>query len=599
MMIKVSDYIAKRLATVYGVRHVFLISGGGAMHLNDSFGKQEGLEYICNHHEQASAIAAEGYARYNQELAVVNVTTGPGGINTFNGVFGQWTDSVPVLYISGQVKYETTLASFSHLGLRQLGDQEADIIGMVKPITKFATMLIDPMDTKKILDEAIYLATNGRNGPVWIDIPLNVQGALIDENHLEDFKPPTLIDKRLSETDSSLVNLLEALKQSKRPLFVVGHGVRLSKTENLLYALLDKLNIPAVTTFNGFDILPNDHSCFIGRIGTIGQRAGNFSLQNADLVIFLGTRNNIRQISYNWACYAKNAKKIVVDIDKAELEKPTLKPDLTINLDLKSFMPTLLDSLSNHPMNNYHDWLNWCQLSKSKYCPEKNTDYRNKGNLINPYFFIQKLTHLMKEGDLATAGNGSACVCLFQAGTVKKNQRIFWNSGNASMGYDLPAAIGLCIAADKQKTICLAGDGSLMMNLQELQTMKHYNLPIKLFVMNNNGYISIKQTQTNFFEGRLAGSDKSSGVSMPNFVELAKAFGLPAVRIESPESLMQHLPDVLDHQGPIVCEVILDSDYIFSPKLSSEKLADGRMVSKPLEDMYPLLERKEFAENML
>ena len=599
-MIKVSDYIAKRLAEVYNVRHVFLISGGGAMHLNDAFGKQVGIDYICNHHEQASAIAAEGYARYKQELAVVNVTTGPGGINALNGVFGQWTDSAPVLYISGQVKYETTLAAFPEIQLRQLGDQEVDIITIVKPITKYAKMITEPQDIKYILDKAVYLATTGRKGPVWIDVPINIQGALINEDELKNFLPDTVKteDKELNQ----ISEVVAMIAKSKRPLIVAGHGIRLSKSENNFYDLLKLLHVPVVTTFNGFDILDDNHPNFIGRIGTVGQRSGNFALQNADLVLFLGTRNNIRQVSYNWEFYARNAKKIIVDIDPAELIKPTLKPDLAICADLKDFIPLLsskLKALEDFSLI-YQNWIDWCKVRKEKYAPHNNPLYVNKSsNLINPYFFIQKLTHMMKEGDLAVAGNGSACVCLFQAGTVKTNQRIFWNSGDASMGYDLPAAIGLCIAANKQSTVCLAGDGSLMMNLQELQTIRHYNLPVKLIIMNNDGYISIKQTQTNFFEGRLTGSDKNSGVSVPNFTQLASAFGIPSIRIHSVEDLETKLPGVLSHEGPIVCEVMLDSDYIFAPKLSSEKLPDGRMVSKPLEDMYPFLDRAEFAENII
>lgn len=599
-MIKVSDYIAKRLAEVYGVRHVFLISGGGAMHLNDAFGNQENLEYICNHHEQASAIAAEGYARYKQELAVVNVTTGPGGINTLNGVFGQWTDSVPVLYISGQVKYETTIASCPELNLRELGDQEVDIISMVKPITKYAVMLTDPLDVKKILDKAIHLALSGRMGPVWIDIPLNVQGALIDESSLYDDENNKVNSQEIEL--SVFDKFIDMLKVAKRPVIVAGHGIRLAKSENKFFQLVKNLNLPVLTTFNGFDLLADEHPNYIGRIGTIGQRAGNFALQNADLVIFMGTRNNIRQVSYNWDSFARNAKKIVIDIDPAELKKPTLKSDLAINVDLALFLPRLIQYIETQCLDfssTYIQWLSWCIFRKNKYSPQNNPDYAHKNNKINPYGFILELTNAMKLDALAVAGNGSACVCLFQAGVVKEKQRVFWNSGDASMGYDLPAAIGLCIASGKTDTVCLAGDGSIMMNLQELQTIKHYNLPIKLFILNNDGYISIKQTQNNFFAGNLTGSSPSSGVSIPDFIKLAQGFDIPALRIESVEDLNNKLNSVLEHKGPIICEIMLDCDYIFTPKLSSEKLPDGRMVSKPLEDMFPFLDRQEFAENML
>lgn len=604
-MIKVSDYIANRLASKYEVKHIFLISGGGAMHLNDAFGKQDGITYICNHHEQASAIAAEGYARYKQKLAVVNVTTGPGGINTLNGVFGQWTDSVPVLYISGQVKYETTIHSCPNIPLRQLGDQEADIIALVKPITKYAKTVTVASDIKRILDEAIYMATTGRMGPVWVDVPLNIQGALIEEDKLPSYIPKTT--KEIPAISKKQMNVtVQLLLNAKRPLIVAGHGIRLAKMEPIFLSLLENLNIPVVTTFNGFDVLATSHPNYIGRVGTVGQRAGNFALQNADVILFLGTRNNIRQISYNWEFYARHAQKIVVDIDPAELQKPTLKPDIAIHANLSDFLPSLsleLQKLNNpehqQMIDTQQSWLNWCLVRKDKYAPDINPDYQNKNNTINPYFFIQKLTNLMTEDYVTVAGNGSACVCLFQAGIVKPHQRIFWNSGNASMGYDLPAAIGLCVASGKN-TVCIAGDGSIMMNLQELQTVKHYNLPIKVFILNNDGYVSIRQTQSNFFAGRIVGASVTSGVSTPDFCSLATSIGIKSIKIASPDQLTDLIiSDILQAKEPIICEVIVSPDQIFTPKLSSQKLDDGTMISKPLEDMFPFLDRAEFAQNML
>jgi len=590
-MIKVTDYIVKKLEE-YGIKHVFMISGGGAMHLNDSFGKSEKIEYICNHHEQASAIAAEGYSRVNQELSVVCVTTGPGGINTLNGVFGQWTDSVPVLYISGQVKTQTLLTSCAEISLRQLGDQEADIISIVKPVTKFAEQIKNPPDIKRILDEAIYTATEGRPGPVWIDIPLDIQGALINEEELQDYhlKDKIVTSKQIQQNiDTSI----EEIKQAKRPLIVAGNGINISETREAFLNFLEKTKIPVVTTFNGFDVISSEHPLYVGRIGTIGQRAGNFALQNADLIIFLGTRNNIRQISYDWKNFGKKAKKIAVDIDLAELNKPTFKPDIAINADLRDFF-----KFFNAVLPDFSQWTNWCRERKEKY-PAVLPEYKNTKNSVNPYYFIEILTKLLKKDAITVAGNGTASVCSFQASVIKENQRFILNSGNASMGYDLPAVIGACIANNKQDVICLAGDGSLMMNIQELQTIKHYNLPIKLFILNNDGYISIKQTQNNFFEGRLTASDKESGVSFPDFLKVAQAFDLPAVKITNQDNLEEQIQEVLSQEGPVVCEVMLQNDYIFQPKLSSEKLPDGKMVSKPLEDMYPFLDRAEFKENML
>lgn len=588
--IKVSDYIASRLKNIYDIKNVFMVSGGGAMHLNDSFGKY--IPYICNHNEQACAIAAEGYAKANSKLAVVNVTTGPGGLNCLNGVFGQWTDSVPVLYISGQVKRATTLASCPDLNLRQLGDQEADIISVVKPLTKYAVMVKNPLEIKYHLDRAVYEATTGRKGPVWLDIPIDVQAAVIDEQELIDFdiscKPPS------TKEDCKITEVLNRLSLAKTPLIVAGHGIRLSGMKNTFLDILKNLNIPVVTTFNGFDLLNEDTPQYIGRIGTIGQRAGNFALQNADLVLFLGTRNNIRQISYNWENFARNAYKIVVDIDKAELEKPLVKPDMAIHADLADFLPLLKESLTSI---DKPQWLTFCRDLKERYSFGNTKEYSQTGDKINVYYFVRRLTELMSENDVCVTANGTAIIASVQTAMVKNNQRIFSNSGDASMGYDLPAAIGACVANNKKNTICIAGDGSLMMNLQELQTLKHHNLPVKIFILNNDGYSSIKQTQTNFFEGRNTGAGTNSGVSIPDFVKVGSAFDIKSIRLESPDEIDNTIKDVLSAKGPVLCDVIVNPDYIFTPKLSSRKLEDGTMISPSLEDMYPFLPRDEYEKN--
>ena len=591
-MIKLSDFVAKKLKNFYNTEYVFMVSGGGAMHLNDSFGKY--IPYVCNHHEQACAIAAEGYARINQKLAVVNVTTGPGGLNCLNGVFGQWTDSVPVLYISGQVKQSTTLASCPNIPLRQLGDQEVDIVACVKPLTKYAVTLTDANDIEYILDKAVYLATHGRPGPVWIDIPINLQAAIIDETKLKkyDFKEDELV---LPNIDKEIDTLQEMLKSSERPLIIAGHGITISKSKDEFLKLVDKLSIPVVTTMNGFDTISNDNKNFIARIGTVANRAGNFVLQNADLVISIGSRNNIRQVSYNWENFAKNAKLVSIDIDKAELNKPTVKPDLKINADVKNFIMKALKKLEQKKVSK---WIDFCKKLKEKYPPVSEAP-RVAHNPIEPYYFVDKLIECFNEGEVIVGGNGTAFLLPFQVGKVKNNQRYIWNSGDASMGYDLPAAIGACFANDCKRTVCLAGDGSIMMNLQELQTVKHYNLPIKLFVLNNNGYISIQQTQKNFFEGRMTACTENSGVSIPDFIKVGKAFGLETIKIDSLTDLELQIKKVLEKQGPVLCEVMLSPDYIFAPKLSAKKLEDGTMISPSLEDMYPFLDRKEYEDNIL
>lgn len=592
-MIKLSDFVAKRLKEIYSVNHVFMVSGGGAMHLNDSFGKY--IPYICNHHEQACAIAAEGYARVNQDLAVVNVTTGPGGLNCLNGVFGQWTDSVPVLYISGQVKTSTMLSSCPEIPLRQLGDQEVDIISSVKHLTKYAVSLKDANDIEYVLDKAVYLATHGRKGPVWIDIPINLQAALIDETKLRkyDSKEDELI---LPNIDEEINKLKLLLKQSKKPLIIAGHGIRLSGAIGQFETLLNKLNIPVVTTMNGFDVIEETNPNFIARIGTVANRAGNFVLQNADLVISIGSRNNIRQISYNWENFAKNAKLVCIDIDKAELDKPTITPEIKIHADAKSFIIKGLEYV-DFKWQKDENWLNWCREIKEKYKPLTEAK-RIEHNPIEPYYFIEKLIKQFSENEVIVGGNGTAFLLPFQVGQVKKGQRYIWNSGDASMGYDLPAAIGACFANNRKKTICLAGDGSIMMNLQELQTIIHYNLPIKIFVLNNDGYISIQQTQNNFFEGRMTACTRDSGVSIPDFIKIGQAFGYNTAKIQNPENLETQIKNILDTEGPVLCEVMLSPNYIFAPKLSAKKLDDGTMISPSLEDMFPFLDREELEGNI-
>jgi len=595
-VIKVTDYIVKRLEE-YGIRHVFMITGGGAMHLNDSFGASESIHYICNHHEQASAIGAEGYARVSGSLSVVVVTSGPGGTNTLTGVIGQWLDSVPVLYLSGQVKQETTIESCREIGLRQLGDQEINIIDMVRPVTKFAAIVQKPEDVGLLLDKALFIATHGRPGPVWLDIPLDIQGAQIDESLLVTYFPEEN-DSVAPPILSQISEVVDLLRTAKRPVFLAGQGIRISGAQEAFLELVERLQIPVVSSFSGIDLIPSDHPLFMGRIGTLGSRSGNFTLQNADLLISVGSRNNVRQVSYNWKSFAREAIKVVVDIDAAELNKPTLIPDLAIHADAGEFLIQLGEQVNKASLPVWTDWLKWCGVRREKY-PYVLPKHRVSEANINPYHFVDRLSAHLPSDAVVVAGNGTACVALFQAGKVKKGQRFFWNSGCASMGYDLPAAIGACFAAGGRDVVCLAGDGSLQMNIQEFQTIVHHQLPLKLFVLSNNGYISIRQTNQAFFGGRLTGCDSSSGVSFPDITRVAAAYGLPVAVIDSHDHLDEKLAAVLATPGPMVCDIRLQHDYIFEPKLSSEKLPDGRMVSKPLEDLFPFLDREEFRSNMI
>ncbi len=597
-MLKVTDYIVKKLLA-HGVKQVFMITGGGAMHLNDSIGSCKEMEYICNHHEQASAIGAEGYARVSGKLAVVVVTSGPGGTNTLTGVIGQWLDSVPVLYLSGQVKKETTIESCREIGLRQLGDQEINITDIVRPVTKFSAFVKKPQDIRFLLEKAISLATQGRPGPVWLDIPLDVQGAMIDENTLYGCIPKE--DQKVvkpSRLTTEVGQLIDILKKAERPVFLAGQGIRIAGAQALFLDTVQAMGMPVISSFCGFDLIASDHPLFMGRIGTVGNRSGNFTLQNADVLLSVGSRNNIRQVSYNWLSYARAAKKIIIDIDGAELSKPTIKPDLAIEADAGAFLHELRAQLAGVRLPEWKSWQEWCGTRKAKY-PPVIEEQRSGKDTVNPYHFIETLTDLLDQDAIVIAGNGTACVALFQAGKVKQGQRMFWNSGCASMGYDLPAAIGACFGSNRKQIVCLAGDGSLQMNIQELQTVAHYRLPIKLFVLSNNGYISIRQTQDSFFQGRHIGCDSQSGVSFPDIVKVAAAYGLPSAVIRTAQGMKESLRTALQSAGPLICDVRLSPDYKFEPKLSSERRPDGRIVSKPLEDLYPFLDREEFKRNML
>lgn len=595
-MIKVSDYIANFLSDA-GIRHVYMLTGGGAMHLNNSLGKHPNLKVIFNHHEQASAMAAESHARLTNELPVINVTTGPGGINTLNGVFGAWTDSIPMFVLSGQVRYDTTVAS-TGFNIRQLGDQECEIIPCVKPITKYAISVDDPQFIKYHLQKALFLAKNGRPGPVWVDVPMNVQGTFIDETKLVDFDPASYFPKIPLVETNKIETILEKIAAAKRPLIIAGGGVRISGAHPLFLKFIEKLNIPVTTAWNAHDVLYDNHPLYIGRPGTVGDRAGNFAVQNCDLLLILGSRLNVRQIGYNWKTFAREAFKIMVDIDPLEMIKPTLQIDLPVHAHLEDFMTKAMKALDHKAIKPKSEWIEWCLDRKKRY-PVVLDEYWKNDIAINPYCFMKALSEHLPEGQVIVTGDGTACVTSFQAMQLKKGQRLYTNSGSASMGYDLPAAIGACVASGYQRIICFAGDGSIQQNIQELATISYNNYPIKLFVLNNNGYHSIRQTQSNFFGEPLVGVGPESGLGFPNFEKLAHAYDLPYVRLEQHAQMNDIFKAFLQEEGPGLCEVMLTLEQQFAPKSSSKRLECGRMVSKPLEDLAPFLSREELAENML
>jgi len=597
MKIKVSDYLSKKLVQ-NGINNVFMITGGGAMHLNDSIGKNPELETIYNHHEQASAIAAESYARLTGNIAAVCVTTGPGGTNAITGVLGGWLDSIPMLIISGQVRYDTTVHS-TGLKLRQLGDQEFDITQCVSTMTKYAVMVTDALDIAYHLEKAIYLAKAGRPGPCWIDIPMNIQGSMVDEETLRHYDPTEDIETIPPRFNAESANkIIQRIMKAERPVLMVGTGIRISGAHEEFLKLVELLNIPVVTAWNAHDCIHDDHRLYFGRPGTVGDRAGNFIVQNADLLLVLGCRLNIRQISYNFESFARNAYKIIVDIDPVELQKPTIKPDMPVCADVTDLITKMIEELSPKALIPKNDWLEWCRVRKERY-PVVLKEYWERNEPVNPYCFFDALSKELEEGQIVVSANGSACVCSFQAMKIKKGQRLYTNSGCASMGYDLPAAIGASIGSGRKKVVCLAGDGSIQMNLQELQTIVHYKLPIKIFVLNNQGYHSIRQTQNNFFGTPLVGCDSNSGVSFPDVKKIAYAYGISFIRCCNHGNIQDNIRHVLECEGPSICEVILATEQQFAPKLASRRLPDGSMVSSPLEDLYPFLEREELNENMI
>lgn len=609
---RAADVIAKVLSDG-GVDTCFMLTGGGAMHLNDAFGRAPGLHKVFTHHEQAAAMAAESYARLSGRPALVNVTTGPGGVNALNGVYGAYVDSIPMVVVSGQVKRETCAFNYD-LPLRQLGDQEIDIVAMVRKITKYAIVLDDPQDARKVAEKALSLSRRGRPGPVWIDVPIDVQAAPVNFEALEPYEPSgddphgeapnTSAELGLLKDfalDVEVKELFSELCRAERPVVLVGSGVRISDTHSAFLEFVERLGAPVVTGWNAHDALHNSHPLYVGRPGSVGDRGGNFAVQTADYLLVLGCRCNIRQISYNWQSFARNAKVAMVDIDRAELDKPTLNLHRKIHADLRDFFAVAKEVSfpKDDRQKKRRDYLARSKKRAKQY-PVLLPDYASAEGPINPYTFGSSLFEELDEDDIIVTGDGTACVTLFQVAKIKPGQRLYTNSGCASMGYDLPGAIGAWYASGSKskRIICIAGDGSVMQNLQELQTIVGLDLPIKLFILNNNGYHSIRQAQENHFADNIVGCGPDSGLTFPNFQQLAAGFGIRSSLVESDRYLGLAIRECLDAEGPYLCEVTIDQDQQFAPKLSSRRLADGSMVSSPLEDLVPFLSDSELEEAM-
>lgn len=602
---RLADYVADFLVN-HGVEDCFSVVGGGAMHLNDALGHKEGLKVTYNHHEQACAIAAEAYARLDNKIAAVCVTTGPGGTNALTGVVGGWLDSIPMFIISGQVRYDTTARyAMQYTGgmpLRAMGDQEYDIVKSVAPMTKYAVMIEDPKTIRYHLERAWHLATTGRPGPVWIDIPVNFQGGYIETDELEGYDPseddvllPPAVD------DETIKTILEKIASAKRPVFHAGYGIRLSGAYDVFRTVAEKLNIPVVTYWNAVDLIEDDSSLYCGRAGNMGDRPGNWAIQNADLILAVGTRISIRQVGYNWKTWARAAEVIMVDIDQAELKKPTLHVEMPVWADAKDFLTKMNQLIGeSSPVSTVGEWLATCNRWKKEYPAVLPRQWEENGKTANVYAFIRYLSSKLPENSLTAVSNGACCVVGNQAYVIQKGSRMANNSAVASMGYGLPAAIGTCIGGGRRTTICLEGDGSIMMNLQELQTVLTNRLPIKIFLINNNGYHSIRITQNNLFKEhcKVGIGPESGDLSFPEFRKIAEAFGYPYYSASSNAEMKKVVNEVLALDGPVLCEIFTDTTQVWEPKSSTKRLPDGTLVSPPLEDLAPFLPREELERNM-
>lgn len=603
MKIRLADYVADFLVE-HGVTDAFSVVGGGAMHLNDALGHKDGLKVTYNHHEQACAIAAEAYARLDNKIAAVCVTTGPGGTNALTGVVGGWLDSIPMFIISGQVRYDTTARyalQYTETPLRAMGDQEYDIVKSVEPMTKYATMIEDPKQIRYALEKAWHLATTGRPGPVWIDIPVNFQGGYIETEELEGYDPAEDDVLLPPPVDESIIEkVLEKIANAKRPVLHAGYGIRLSGGYEAFRRVADKLNIPVVTYWNAIDLIEDEHPLYVGRAGNMGDRPGNWAIQNADLVVAIGTRISIRQVGYNWKTWARAAEVIMVDIDQAELKKPTLHVEMPVWADAKDFLEKMDKAIDKTPVHAGGEWLAACQSWKKNYPVVQPKQWEENGSTANVYAFVKYMSSRLPENSLTAVSNGACCVVGHQTYEIKKGSRFANNSAIASMGYGLPAAIGTCIGGNRRETICLEGDGSIMMNLQELQTILTNKLPIKIFLINNSGYHSIRITQSNLFSehSKVGIGEESGDLSFPDFKKLSEAFGYPYYSARSNKEMKEVVDQVLSLDGPVFCEIFTDTEQRWEPKSSTKRLEDGTLVSPPLEDLAPFLPREELKEIM-
>lgn len=597
MRIRVADYIAQYLAE-HNICDLFTVVGGGAMHLNDAFGHHKELQCIYHHHEQAAAMAAEAYARIHNRLAAVCVTTGPGATNAITGVLCGYTDAIPMLIISGQVRYATCVRS-TDLALRTMGIQECDITRLVEHITKYAVMIINPLEIRYHLERAVYLATHGKLGPVWLDIPLDVQSAVIETEELIGYECDEDADQVPKHiTDQTIETIIAKASKAKRPVMLVGNGVRLAGAHGEFLKFVERMGIPVVTSMSSIDAIPSSHPLYVGRTGSTGDRAGNFAVQNSDFLLSIGNRLGFTQTGFNYDTWARKAYTVVNDIDGEELRKPNIHVDLPVCGDAAELIRKLNQKLEEFQLEIPKQWTEQCLYWREKYPVVLERHYQDKG-VTNIYAFYKELTTVLQENDMMVVSVGTARVAGSQASIIKKGQRFITNPSTASMGYGLPAAIGVCIANNRKPIVMVTGEGSLQMNIQELQTIVHNKLPIKIFVINNQGYHSIRMTQNNFFGKPLVGVGPESGdVSFPKLDKIAFAYGYPYYSCSDSSQLREIIKKVYESTGYAICEIFVSTEQVTEPKTASKKLEDGRMISAPLEDMYPFLSNEELKENM-
>lgn len=588
---RVADIIVDRLYRG-GIDTVFTVTGGGAMFLNDAMAVHPHMRTLCNHHEQACAMGAVAYAKYRNNYAAAILTTGCGSTNAITGLLDAWQDNVSCIFVSGQVKRKETSHN-APVRLRQFGVQEADIISVVKSLTKYSIVLNEPKDVLYEIDKSMWIARNGRPGPVWIDVPLDVQGAVVDPELVRAFTPPQHASKALSL--EVLNEIAQSLAAAERPVIIAGNGIRLGGACDLFTQFVEKTKIPCVVSYLGVDLLPSEHPQYVGRAGVKGDRAGNFAIQNSDYVLVLGCRLSVALTGFEYSAFAREAHVTVVDIDPEEHSKGTVRIDSFIHADIKAFLQGFA-----MPASSPHrtEWGLKCRRWRDKW-PVCLPEYAHAVDGVNKYLFIERLSKYLKDDSVVVSDAGSAYYVTSQGLKIRSRQRYVTSGAQADMGFTLPAAIGVSVAGGGAEVIGITGDGSLQMNIQELQTVVHHNLPVKLVVWNNNGYLSIRATQAKFFNGREIGTDSRSGISFPSTEKIAAAYGLPFMRVSAPEELDSALQKMMIAPGPIILEVMNPPNQEVVPTASSARLPDGRMVSKPLEDMYPFLDREEFAANMI